>query len=115
MGQLPILFSIEGLETSPGDKPLTRLSPINISFRKFPQPLNLFKASMYFDAHLALTSFECLSLLSFLHESLNDLPEILQELLSKLQLWALRPNCQPLLQSLACASDEQSLVSPAGV
>ena len=70
---------------------------------------------MFVDGHLALTSFECLSLLSFLHESLNDLPEILWELLSKLQLWALRPNCQQLLQSLACAFDEQPLVSSAGV
>jgi hypothetical protein len=64
-------------------------------------------------AHLTLSSYECLSLLSFLRASLNDLPEILQALPSKLQqLLALGRNHQEHPLSLESTSEERHPVSP---
>jgi len=64
-------------------------------------------------ANLTISPCECLSLLSFLCTSLNDLPEILQELPSKLrQLLALGPNHPEHPLALEGASDEQHQVSP---
>lgn len=67
------------------------------------------------DANMTLTlsSFECLSLLEFLHASLNALPEHLHALPSKLQqLLDLGPHYQEYPLSHVCTSDEQHLVSP---
>jgi hypothetical protein len=64
------------------------------------------------NATLTLSSFECLSLLVFLQASLNNLPEHLHALPSKLQrLLALGPGYQEYPLSHGCTSDEQHLVS----